>query len=237
MTRNPAFTLIELLVVIAIIALLIGILMPALGSAQKAARSIRCLSNVRSLALSQQAYAADHDGHIVQAGGGAYATQGSWIGQLDLYAANSLARRCPSDESAFFVRPLPSSAPPAFRSSSYAINNFVSPTHAPPGVQPIRRLDEVKALSAVIQFTELAESGAYAGADHLHVESFYSVFLPDQTLARIALQLPLGRHGRSARSWDAPLNYSFLDGHAEIRPVSAVYTQPDLNSFDPRSVR
>ncbi len=232
-----AFTLIELLVVLAIMALLVGILLPTLGSARASARTVLCLANVRSLALSQQAYAVDHHGHLVKAGSGSYLTQGSWIGQLDRYSDSPLARRCPSDQSVFFSQPLPSSSPPAFRSSSYAINNFVSPTHTPAGADTIDQLDDVVELSAVVQFAELAEAGAYAGADHLHVESFYSVFLPDQTLARIAQQLPLGRHGNDARSWDAPLNYSFLDGHAETRPIGAVYTHPNQNAFDPRARR
>ena len=55
-TRRTGFTLIELLVVIAVIALLVGILLPALGAARESARSLKCLSNARSMALAAQLY-------------------------------------------------------------------------------------------------------------------------------------------------------------------------------------
>lgn len=62
--RRPraAFTLVELLVVVAVIALLIGILLPALGAARESARGIKCLSNVRQLALATNSYAIDGKG-------------------------------------------------------------------------------------------------------------------------------------------------------------------------------
>lgn len=58
------FTLIELLVVISIIALLVGILLPALGAARRTAQNSQCLSNIRQMDTAAMSFAADHQFHI-----------------------------------------------------------------------------------------------------------------------------------------------------------------------------
>ncbi len=64
MPKRPAFTLIELLVVIAIIAVLIAILLPALGNAREIAKTTICSSNVKQINMASTLYANNHQDQI-----------------------------------------------------------------------------------------------------------------------------------------------------------------------------
>jgi prepilin-type N-terminal cleavage/methylation domain-containing protein/prepilin-type processing-associated H-X9-DG protein len=227
--RNRAFTLIELLVVIAIIALLIGILMPALGAARRAMRTASCLSNMRNMEMAHWMYMDANNGRPIQAGlshGGAHnRADVAWISTLEPYYGDELIARCPSDDSPHWEGGTALGG--VYRRTSYGINEFTDMDLIPWG-GPYRRLENYPHPVATVHFLEMAETGDFAAADHPHVDLWVG-----NVVYKASKHLQINQHGGDERAWDARANYGFLDGHAETLEFEDVFRDRTVNRFDP----
>ena len=237
MRTRDAFTLIELLVVIAIIALLVGILLPSLGSVRDSARSIQCLANLRTLGITIHQYADDNKDFLPKSSHSAGFSSLPWAATLyepitgrpfegtsytwdnpGWWEATNSHYRCPHDrrESPIEQPGLPFSMP----ALSYGMNVYfeltlgeIDPMRSGSStLVPFRKRFASPHPSATVLMGGLTESSS---RDHIMAHFWRTAGV--NPMAEIASD----RHGNSS-------GYAYLDGHAANAALKETY-DPESN--------
>lgn len=249
LSASRAFTLVELLTVVAVIALLIGILLPALGRSRAAGQHAACTSNIRQLVLAVSLYAHDHDDHAppgapqiqtlnLQRWHGTRASlsqpftvAGAPITPYldDSGAASAALRACPTFKPALDAL---AAAHQGFERScgGYAYNNAylgAQRVQKLPGAWTIRtdragsRLARFAAPSSAVAFSDAAFA-----ADALIEYSFVEPpFWPQYPQARTDPSVHFRHTGRASVAW--------LDAHVTSEAMTRTHTS-GLYTADPR---
>jgi prepilin-type N-terminal cleavage/methylation domain-containing protein len=240
--HGGAFTLIELLVVIAIIALLIGLLLPALGRARDAGRQAVCMSNQRQLGEGLQMYADSWDGYIPREADGAPARD--WPkGEISW----PRAIRPMVDQAADWYKPLRDryehaeyfkdpARPRDDRHQIHYVNNglrFIAPGELSRGrfaFKQVHRLLQVFRPSEKVYLTDYAvdEDGSnwrdveQQGDDDFAIALFYDVRERGHITSPNQQRIDSTRHNDGATAMH-------FDGHGALIPASVI---TDLDIWD-----
>jgi len=236
---RSGFTLIELLVVIAIIAILAGMLLPALSKAKTKAQGIQCMNNFRQLTLAWQLYNDDNRDTTPWSWVDPGVKQTMWVtGDLDFspanrsnwdvnkdiknsllwpYCGNSTAIwKCPADQSTVTV-----SGTRHSRVRTMSMNNWFG------YAWPTAGNEQFRVLTKVSDMTDPGPSGIFVMLDEREDSINDGCFcvdmagFPTQPNRPSIIDYPASYHNGAG-------GFSFADGHAEIKRWQDPRTVPKL---------
>ncbi len=219
------FTLVELLVVVAIIALLLGILLPALSKARQIAQQVVSASNMRQIGLAIHMFQDEHDGWFPQTTHGNPNISQSWIYTLAPYLSDAERAEDPDNPGEMIweigrVRVCPRDPKAEQRmensASSYMLNEWIAVPH----VGPFGDIDESQSFTrrqslerpteTYVLFVGATRWGANVTADHTHSRSW-------NDWSTVTWDISTDRYGAngSPQFLDGSSNYLFADTHVE----------------------
>ena len=221
---RSAFTLIELLVVIAIIAVLIGLLLPAVQKIRETANKMQCSNNIKQIGLGIHNFCDANDGRFPRSTHATLNFDTTWIYTLGPYLENvEKIRICPNDPKG--KERLDD------KGSSYVLNEYI----CEPGADARLYLSHIGATSRTIMvFTASDEKGTAVTEDHTHSRNWFKT--PTGAWGRICADIQPNRFNsgpnlpRNQRGTGVS-NYLFADGHVEGIPGATVRQWAD-SGFD-----